>query len=492
MKIPYFSFVQSKNDILAGMVASFVMVPEVVGFALVAGFNPIMGLWTAFILGLITALIGGKPGAVSGAAGSMAVVIVGLAISHGTAYVLWAGVFAGIFQILIGIFKLGKFIRFVPQPAIFGFVNGLAIVIAMSQLQFFKGEGAIMYILVGITMLIMFILPKFTKAIPAGLVAIIGLGIMAHYLELNTKLVTDLGNISGTFPHFSIPHAPLNWETLKIIFPYSVILALVGLIESLLTLSVLDELGGKRGNGNKECIAQGIGNTTCGFFGSMSGCAMIGQSIINTASGGSTRLSSLTTSVLIILFVVSIPHVIGKIPMGALVGVMFMVSIKTFEWASLSRIKSMNKPDAFILISVTLITIFADLAIAVIIGVIISALVFAYEQAKIKANVEIEKDGTKIYQLEGPLFFGSSSDFINNIFSVDTDPKNVIIDFSKTRVMDSSGIEAIDKVTKKYLQAQKSLKLRHLSDDCKKALQLSKRFCTYELDDPSYKVARDL
>ncbi|MDO7252447.1 SulP family inorganic anion transporter [Helicobacter cappadocius] len=492
MKIPRPNFIQTKNDILAGMVASFVMVPEVVGFALVAGFNPIMGLWTAFILGLITALIGGKPGAVSGAAGSMAVVIVGLAISHGVGYVLWAGVFAGIFQILIGVFKLGKFIRFVPQPAIFGFVNGLAIVIAMSQLQFFKSEGAIIYILVGITMLIMFVLPKFTKAIPAGLVAIIGLGTLSYTLHLDTKLVSDLGNISGTLPHFSIPHVPLNWETLKIILPYSIILALVGLIESLLTLSVLDEIGGERGDGNKECIAQGIGNTTCGFFGAMSGCAMIGQSIINTASGGTTRLSSVTTSILIILFVVSIPGIIGEIPIGVLVGIMFMVSIKTFEWASLSRIKSMSKPDAFILIAVTLITIFADLAIAVIVGVIISALVFAYQQAKIKSSTKIEKDGTKIYELEGPLFFGSSSDFINDIFNVNTDPKNVIIDFSKTRVMDSSGIEAIDKITKKYLQAEKSVKLRHLSDDCKKALQISKKFCTYELDDPNYKVARDL
>lgn len=492
MKMPHFELVRAKNDILAGMVASFVMIPEVIGFALVANFNPIIGLWTAFILGLITALIGGKPGAVSGAAGSMAVVIVGLSISHGLQYVLWAGIFAGIFQILIGVFKLGKFIRFVPQTAIFGFVNGLAIVIATSQLQFFKGEGMIMYILVAITMLIMFILPKFTKAVPPGLVAIIGLGTISYCLHLDTKLVADLGNISGTLPHFGIPYAPLNWETLKIILPYSVILALVGLIESLLTLSVLDELGGKRGNSNKECIAQGIGNTACGFFGAMSGCAMIGQSIINSASGGSTRLSSVTTAILIILFVVSIPQIIGEIPIGVLVGIMFMVSIKTFEWASLSRIKSMSKPDAFVLISVTFITIFSDLAIAVIIGVIISALVFAYEQAKIKANTRIEKDGTKIYELEGPLFFGSSSSFVNDIFSVKDDPKEVIIDFSKTRVMDSSGIEAIDKITKKYIQAGKSLKLRHLSDDCKKALQLSKKFCTYELDDPSYKVARDL
>ncbi|PAF42968.1 SulP family inorganic anion transporter [Helicobacter sp. 11S03491-1] len=492
MKLPVFNFKQCKNDILSGSVVAVALIPEATAFSLVANFDPIVGLYTAFILGLISALIGGKPGMISGAAGSMVVVMVGLSITHGLQYVLWASILAGIFQIFIGIFKLGKFIRFVPQPAIFGFVNGLAMVIAMSQIQFFKNEGLIMYILVGITMAIMFILPRFTQAIPAGLVAIIGLGLVSYYFHLDTKNVADLGNISGSLPHFSIPQAPLNWETLKIILPYSVILALVGLIEALLTLSVLDELNAKRGNGNKECIAQGIGNTTCGFFGAMAGCAMIGQSIINSTSGGTTRLSSATAAILLIIFAVSIPNIIGEIPIGVLVGIMFMVSIKTFEWASISRLKSMSKPDAFILVVVTVITIFADLAVAVIVGVIISALVFAYQQAKIKAFISFQKDGTKVYKLEGPLFFGSSTGFLNDLFDIRTDPNNVIIDFSKTRVMDSTGVEAIDKITKKYISQGKTLKLRHLSQDCKKALQLAQKYCTYELDDPDYKVARDI
>ncbi|PAF52286.1 SulP family inorganic anion transporter [Helicobacter sp. 13S00477-4] len=484
-------FIQIKNDIFAGIVVSVALIPEVVGFSLVANFDPIVGLYTAFILGLIASILGGKPGMVSGAAGSMAVVIVSLSVNHGLSYVLWAIILAGIFQIFIGIFRLGKFIRFVPQTAIFGFVNGLAVVIAMSQLQFFKGEGIAIYIIVIITMLIMFFLPKFTKAVPAGLVAIVSLGLLSYFLHLDTKTVADLGNMSGDLPHFSLPQAPLNWETFKIILPYAIILALVGLIESLLTLSVLDELKGKKGNSNKECIAQGLGNVTCGFFGATAGCAMIGQSIINSTSGGTTRLSSITAAILIIIFVVSLSNIIGEIPIGVLVGIMFIVSIKTFEWASFSRLKSMNRADAFVLISVTIITIFADLAIAVITGVIISALVFAYQNAKIKTSIKFQKDGTKIYELEGPLFFGSSSHFLNELFDIESDPQNVIFDFHKARVMDSSGIEAIDKITKKYIAKGKSLKLRHLSPDCKKSLSLAQKYCTYELDDPNYKVALD-
>lgn len=492
MNLTSLSFNKSKNDILSGAVVAIALIPEATAFSLVANFDPIVGLYTAFILGLITALIGGKPGMISGAAGSMVVVMVSLSVNYGLQYVLWASILAGIFQVLIGVFRLGKFIRFVPQPAIFGFVNGLAIIIAISQFQFFKNEGWIMYILVGITMAIMFILPRITKAIPAGLFAIITLGFGTYFLHLDTKTVADLGNMSGNLPHFSLPNAPLNFETLKIILPYSAILALVGLIEALLTLSVLDELDKKRGNGNKECIAQGIGNATCGFFGAMAGCAMIGQSIINATSGGTTRLSSATASILLILFVVSISDIIGHIPIAVLVGIMFIVSIKTFEWASISRLRTMSKSDAFILVTVTLITIFADLAIAVIIGVILSALVFAYQQAKIHSYTYIQEDKSKVYSLEGPLFFGSSTNFVNEIFTPEKDPQNVVVDFSKTRVLDSSGIEAIDKITKKYIALNKTIKLRHLSNDCKKALKLSEKYCTYELDDPDYKVARDL
>lgn len=487
MKIKYY-----KNEILAGMISSIAIVPEVVGFALVAKFDPIAGLYTAFILGLIAALLGGRPGLISAAAGSMAVVVVHLSITYGTDYVLAAGILAGVLQILFGVFKLGKWIRMIPQTAIFGFVNGLAIVIFSAQLQFFHNEGIVMYVLVALTMLIMFVFPKITRAIPAGLVAIVVLGFGTYYLGLDTKTIADLGNIKGGLPSFSLPHIPLDLETLKIILPYGFILALVGLIESLLTLSVMDEMQKTRGNSNKECVAQGIGNSVCGFFGAMSGCVMIGQTIINATSGGMGRISSAIAAIAVLIFIVSIPEIIGQIPMGVLVGIMFVVSIKTFEWASLSRLKSMKKSDVLVLLLVTVITIMFDLAIAVIVGVIISALVFAYQKAKITTTIFVENDGTRVYRLNGPLFFGSSTSFVYELFDVENDPTNVVIDFSNARVMDSSGVDAIDKLTKRYIDLNKTLKLRHLSEDCKNALHLAKKYCTYEIDDPSYKVARDL
>jgi len=489
--LKYYDTSNAKNDVLSGTVVAVALIPEAIAFALVAGFSPLVGLYTAFILGLITALIGGKPGMISGATGAMVVVMVALAQSHGLEYVLWATILTGILQIGVGVAKLGKLIRFVPQPAIFGFVNGLAIVIGMSQFQFFHGAGAIMYILTALTMAIMFFLPKYTKAVPAALVAIILLTSISYIVGFDTKLVADLGQISGGFPSFALPDTPLNWETFVVILPYSIILALVGLIESLLTLSVLDEMGGSRGSANKECIAQGVGNTTCGMFGGMAGCAMIGQSIINFTSGGLTRLSSATAAILLIIFVVSLSDVIGVIPIAVLVGIMFMVSLKTFEWASVNRLKKMHKSDAFILVSVTIITVFFDLAIAVIAGVIVSALVFAWQHAQISKRVRTEDDGTKVYELEGPLFFGSSVQFSNDMFDVEDDPQNVIIDFSRTRVMDSSGVEAIDKVTKKYTKAGKVLKLRHLSEDCISALKNAGEFCMHEIDNPTYKVVRD-
>jgi len=481
----------TKNDLLSGTVVAVALVPEAIAFALVAGFNPLVGLYTAFILGLITALIGGKPGMISGATGAMVVVLASLAISHGLDYVLWATILTGLIQITIGVAKLGKFIRFVPQPAIFGFVNGLAVVIAMSQFQFFEDAGFHMYAIVATTMIIMFYLPRYTKAIPSGLVAIIALTLIAYVFNVDTKTVSDLGNISGGLPTFSMPNAPLNFDTLMIILPYSIILALVGIIESLLTLSVLDEMSGKRGSANKECVAQGIGNTTCGFFGGMAGCAMIGQSIINFTSGGLTRLSSITASILLITFVVSFSDVIGVIPIAVLVGIMFIVSMETFEWASVNRLRKMQRADAFILVTVTIVTIFVDLAVAVIAGVIISALVFAYQHARITKRTRTEEDGTKVYELEGPLFFGSAVQFRNEIFDIVNDPKEVVIDFTNTRVMDSSGVEAIDKLTKRYTDVGKTLKLRHLSDDCISALSNAGKYCTHEIDNPTYKVVRD-
>jgi SulP family sulfate permease len=449
-----------------------------------------VGLYTAFILGFIAAAIGGKPGMISGATGAVAVVMVSLVAEHGLQYLLLATILTGLIQISIGLMRLGKFIRLVPQPAMFGFVNGLAIVIATAQFPYFQGEGAIMIGLVVATMAIMHFLPRFTSALPASLVAIIVISALVIFLDLDTKRVGDLANISGELPSFAFPDVPLNMETFMIILPYSVIMALVGLIESLLTLSVLDEMSGTRGSGNKECVAQGVGNTTCGFFGGMAGCVMIGQSIINYTSGGLGRLSGMFAATLLILFVVSLSEYISLVPVAVLVGIMFMVSIATFEWSSFNRLKYMQKEDIVVMVTTTVITIVADLAIAVITGVIISALAFAWKHARVFAEVKIEEDGAKVYELDGILFFGSATTFSDH-FDFKNDPKDIILDFKNARVLDGSGAEAIDSVTKRYQDEGKNLKIRHLSEDCKSILKEAGPYCTYEEDDPTYKVARN-
>jgi len=512
-----------KNDVLSGALVAVALVPEAIAFSFIAGVSPVVGLYGAFIIGLVTALLGGKPGMISGATGSVAVVFVGLGLSVKAMYpeldkealsmmvlnyILLTSIIAGLIQIAIGFFKMGKFIRLVPQPALFGFVNGLAIVIAMAQLTFLAPanveqysswieiikasftENYIMYIIIAITMLTMHFLPKVSKAVPAGLVAIVLITLVVYFGDISTKVVGDLADLSSvSMPSFVMPMGELfSWEAMKIILPTAFIVALVGLIESLLTLSVLDEMGGERGSGNKECVALGLGNTTSGLFGGMAGCAMIGQSVINFTSGGLGRLSSFTAAVLLIVLVVSFSSVIAAIPVAVLVGIMFMVSIGTFEFSSLKRLRHMQKSDAFVLIVVTIITVLADLAVAVIAGIIISALVFAWKHAKIHANSSIDKEGKKIYELEGPLFFGSVTSF-NEQFDVQNDPDEVVIDFKDARVMDSSGVEAIDNITEKYKQAGKKLTLRHLSQDCKKVLTIAGPFCSYEEDDPTYKVA---
>jgi len=512
-----------KNDILSGALVAVALVPEAIAFSFIAGVSPVVGLYGAFIIGLITSILGGKPGMISGATGSVAVVFVSLGISVAHMYpdldkealsmmvlhyILLTSIIAGIIQIVIGLLKMGKFIRLVPQPALFGFVNGLAIVIALAQLKFLEpqhieqyhsfweiikasfSENYVMYIIIAITMATMHFLPKITKAVPAGLVSIIVITLVVYFFGIDTKLVGDLADLSNvSLPSFTPPLSELfSWESMKIILPTAIIVALVGLIESLLTLSVLDEMGGERGSGNRECVALGIGNATSGLFGGMAGCAMIGQSVINFTSGGLGRLSSFTASILLITLVVSFSNVIASIPVAVLVGIMFMVSIGTFEFSSLRRIKYMQKSDAFVLIVVTIITIFFDLAVAVIAGIIISALVFAWRHAKIYARVEYDEQNRKIYKLEGPLFFGSVTSFYEQ-FDVENDPNEVIIDFKNARVMDSSGAEAIDAITEKYKKAGKKLTLRHLSKDCKKVLKIAGPFCTYEEDDPTYKVA---
>jgi len=500
----------AKNDILSGLVVAVALVPEAIAFSFIAQVSPIVGLYAAFILGLITALMGGKPGMISGATGSVAVVLVavslsakeilisqglsGDALSFGIVqYITLTGVIAGLIQVSIGAFKMGKFIRLVPQPALHGFVNGLAIVIAMSQLKFLEDANTTMYLIIIGTMAIMYILPKITNAVPSGLIAIIGFTLLVYLTPLQTTLVGDLANLAqfkGVFPSFHISDVLLNTNAIIMVLPYAIIVALVGVIESLLTLSVLDEIGNKRGSANQECIALGCGNITSGFFGAMPGCAMIGQSIINYTSGGLGRLSALTASVGLLILVVTLTDILSIIPIAILVGIMFMVSIGTFEWSSFARITKMPRSDAFVLLTVTIITIFADLAMAVISGVIISALVFAWKHAKVTARTRREDDGTKIYDFDGPLFFGSVTSF-NEQFDLAHDPKNIILDFKNARVMDISGVEAIDAITKKYLDANKSVKIRHLSNECKSIMNNAKQFCTYEIDDPKYKVAYD-
>ncbi|SHO80321.1 Sulfate permease [hydrothermal vent metagenome] len=513
-----------KNDILSGAVVAVALVPEAIAFSFIAGVSPVVGLYAAFIIGLVTSILGGKPGMISGATGAVAIVFVSLGVSvtqlHSGLdkdaismmvlhYILLTSIFAGIFQIIIGLLKMGKFIRLVPQPAMFGFVNGLAIVIATAQLRFFapstevKGffatisaslsEHYIMYILTIITMLIMYFLPKFTKAIPSGLVAIVLITIVVYITGVDTKLVGDLADLSNvSMPTFVMPDTSLfTFDSLYIIIPSAILVALVGLIESLLTLSVLDEMSGTRGSGNRECIAQGSGNICSGLFGGMAGCAMIGQSIINFSSGGLGRLSSFTASVLLIILVVSFSNVIAIIPVAVLVGIMFMVSIGTFEFSSLKRVKYMPRSDAFVLIAVTIITVFADLAIAVIAGIIISALVFAWKHAKIYAKVSYDENGKKIYKLDGPLFFASVTSFQEQ-FDIENDPDEVILDFQNARVMDSSGVEAIDAITEKYKQMNKNLSIRHLSTDCRNMLKSAGPFCVYEENDPTYKVSANV
>ncbi|MBU0720172.1 SulP family inorganic anion transporter [bacterium] len=497
-----------KNDILSGLVVAVALVPEAIAFSFIAGVSPVVGLYTAFILGLITSLIGGKPGMISGATGAVAIVLVGIsleasellsaqglvgeALAMGVLhYILLTTVIAGLIQISIGMLKLGKFIRLVPTPAIHGFVNGLAIVIATAQFKFFEGQGSIMYILVAITMLIMYVLPKYTKAVPAGLIAIIFITLGVYFTNADTLLLSglaDMSQFSGQLPSFIIPQNLFSMDAIIMVLPYAVIVALVGIIESLLTLSVLDELSNTRGSANKECIAQGTGNVTCGFFGGMAGCAMIGQSIINYTSGGIGRLSSFVAALGLIILVVSMSDILNAIPVAVLVGIMFMVSIGTFEWSSFSRISRMPRTDAFVMVAVTVITVLEDLAIAVIAGVIISALAFAWKHARIWAKSHVEADGTKVYELEGPLFFGSATTFADN-FDIQNDPFKVVIDFKNARVMDASGVEAIDAITKKYEDAGKSLLLRHLSADCKSILKKAGPHCSYEEDDPTYKVA---
>ena len=491
-----------KTEILSGLTVALALVPEAIAFALIAGLSPLTGLYAAIVMGLFTSIIGGRPGMISGATGAVAVVIVALAISHGVEYVFATVVLAGIIQILAGVLKLGKLMRLVPQPVIFGFVNGLAIIIFMAQLDQFKDPtgswltGMPLYVLLGLvllTMLIIWGLRKITKAIPASLVAILTVFGIVMAFGINTHTVGDIASIQGGFPPFHLPKVPLIFETLSIIFPYAAIMAAVGLIESLLTLNIVDEMTETRGNSNKEAVAQGVANMFSGVFSGMGGCAMIGQSLINISSGARARLSGIVAALALLMFVMFGSGVIEQLPMAALTGVMIMVAIGTFEWASLRTFNRMPKSDVFVIVVVTLVTVvLGNLALAVFVGVIISALVFAWDNAKrIRARKHIDENGVKHYEIYGPLFFGSTAVF-NEKFDVLNDPEEVVIDFKESRVVDMSAIEALNKLTERYMKVGKKVHLKHLSKDCQRLLKNADKIIEVNvLEDPTYKLPLD-
>ncbi len=494
--------VNYRTEVLSGLTVALALVPEAVAFALIAGLSPLTGLYAAFVMGLVTSILGGRPGMISGATGAVAVVLVSLVQSHGVEYVFATVVLAGIFQVSAGLFRLGKLMRLVPHPVIFGFVNGLAIIIFTSQLEQFKDvsgnwlTGSPLIILLGfvlLTMLIIWGLPKITKVIPSALTAILVVFGIVSYFGIDTKTVGDIASIQGGFPPFHIPSIPFSIETLMIILPYAAIVAGVGLIESLLTLNIIDEITETRGRSNKEAVAQGTANILSGFFSGMGGCAMIGQSLINISSGARARLSGIVASLMLLVFIMFGASIIEKLPMSALTGLMIMVAIGTFEWASLKTFKRMPRSDIFVMVMVTLVTIFLhNLALAVIIGVVIAALVFAWDNAKrIRARKYTDEQGIKHYEIYGPLFFGSVMAF-NEKFDVHNDPDEVIIDFAESRVVDMSAIEALNKITERYLKVGKKLHLKHLSPDCKVLLKNAEEIIDVNfLEDPTYKVLID-
>ncbi len=494
--------VNYKTEVLSGLTVALALIPEAVAFALIAGLPPLTGLYAAFVMGLVTSILGGRPGMISGATGAVAVVLVTLAQSHGIEYIFATVVLAGLLQMAAGFLKLGKLMRLVPHPVIFGFVNGLAIIIFMSQLEQFKAPsgnwltGEPLLILLGLvllTMLIIWGLPKLSKAIPASLVAILTIFGLVVGLGIDTKTVGDMASIKGSFPPFHIPAIPFEFETLMIILPYAGIMAGVGLIESLLTLNIIDEITETRGRGNKEAVAQGFANILSGFFSGMGGCAMIGQSLINISSGARARLSGIVAAVMLLVFIMFGANLIEKLPMAALTGLMIMVAIGTFEWASLKTFKRMPKSDIFVMVMVTLVTaVLHNLALAVLIGVVIAALVFAWDNAKrIRARKRIDENGVKHYEIYGPLFFGSVAVF-NEKFDVLNDPDEIIIDFEESRVVDMSAIEALNKMTERYRKVGKKVHLKHLSRDCRKLLDNAEEIIDVNvLEDPTYKLLID-
>ena len=488
-------------ETLSGLTVALALVPEAVAFAFVAGVNPLVGLYAAFIVCLITSLAGGRPGMISGATGALAVVMVSLVSLHGVQYLFAAVILMGILQVGAGILQLGRFIRLVPHPVMLGFVNGLAIVIFIAQFEQFRvtdADGAkdwigglpLIYMLglVALTMAVIYVTPKITKIVPAPLAAILVVAGLVIAFDIPVPRVGDMASISGGLPEFAMPQIPLTLETLKIIFPYAVIFAAIGLIESLLTFNLVGEKTGTRGGASQECMAQGTANVVTGFFGGMGGCAMIGQSMINVESGARTRLSGVTAALLLLSFILFASSLIEQIPLAALIGVMFMVVIGTFAWKSFTIIARVPRTDATVIVLVTIITVLTDLAIAVVAGVIISAVAYAWNNAtRIRATTE-EADDTRIYRIEGPLFFGSVAGFLE-LFDTKTDPKRVIVDFMDSRVVDQSALQAIEALAGRYREKDIRLELRHLSRDCHKLLSRAGQLMVDSDDDPDYGIA---
>ncbi len=506
-----------KNDVLSGTTVALALVPEAVAFAFVAGVEPMGGLYGAFMMGLLASIFGGRPGMISGATGATAVVMVSLVATNGVQYLFAALLLAGAFQILAGVFRWGKFIRLVPRPVMFGFVNGLAIVIFLAQIEQFRVkdesgvvgwmEGELLYTmvsLIAVTMLIMHFLPKVSKAVPAGLVeiAVVTVAVLGMDLEARSVIdfVRDMGSeadaatatLQGGLPSFAIPAVPYNMETLRIILPFAFLIAAIGLIESLLTLTLIDEITDTRGQRNRECVGQGIANATNGFFGGMGGCAMIGQSMINMKSGGRGRLSGITAALALLGLILFGAKLIEIIPLAALVGIMFMVVLGTFEWSSFRIMRKIPFTDAFIIVLVSGITVMFDLAIAVIVGVIVSALVFAWKHAQhIEVTVYEDENGYKVYDLRGPVFFGSIANF-KELFDPKGDPEHVVIEFKRSRISDHSGIEALDSLAEKYQALGKTLHLRHLSPECRQLLHRAGDMCEVNVvEDPTYSVVAE-
>ncbi|HQX42874.1 MAG TPA: SulP family inorganic anion transporter, partial [Niabella sp.] len=491
-----------KNEVLAGLTVAMTMIPESLSFAILAGLSPLTGLYAAFLMGIVTAILGGRPGMVSGGAGATVVVLIALAASHGVEYLFAAVILAGCLQLMVGLFRLGKFVRLIPQPVMYGFLNGLAIIIFMAQVAQFKVvehgvqdwmQGTSLYIMAGLTLLtiaIVFIVPRITKAVPASLVAILVVFGLVYALNIDTKKVIDIASVSGSMPSFHLPQIPFNFETLKIIFPYALVMAGVGLIESLLTLNMVDEITNTKGRSNREAAAQGIANITNGFFGGMGGCAMVAQTLVNIGAGARARLSAIIAAFTILFIILVASPIIEQIPMAALVGVMMMVAIGTFEWVSFRIINKMPRHDILIGMLVAAITVVLhNLALAVLTGVIISALVFAWESAKrIRARKYVDEAGIKHYEIYGPLFFGSTTSFMEK-FDILNDPQKVIIDFKESKVADMSAIEALNKITEKYQKADKELHLCHLSEDCRQLLKNAESVIVVNIiEDPTYQV----